>query len=171
MFGRPLAIAPHHFNTQLPSYCPPKLDKTGRFCIPNVAPLRLAFILGETMENVVSSRPVMYESLKRNDQLLVQWLETLPERSIITPLCKASYPTRLGSPSTDRTLGSGSGRLSKSRTIAIDPQRRCWLWRNRRVLATWTETLSNCRQSAWRPQLETFPHLLGLDVLHVPIDP
>ncbi|KAF9649321.1 hypothetical protein BDM02DRAFT_3094934 [Thelephora ganbajun] len=78
MFGRPLAIASHHFNTQLPSYCSPELDKAGRLYYPNVALFRLAFILGEIMDNAVSLRPVTYESFKRNDQLLVEWLETLP---------------------------------------------------------------------------------------------
>ena len=78
MFGRPLAIASHHFNTQLPSYCPPELDRTGRFYLPNVALLRLAFILGEIMESAVSLRPVTYETFKRNDKLLVEWLDTLP---------------------------------------------------------------------------------------------
>lgn len=78
MFGRPLAIASHHFNTQLPSYCPPELDKSGRLYHPNIALFRLAFILGEIMDDAVSLRPVTYETFKRNDQLLVEWLETLP---------------------------------------------------------------------------------------------
>jgi hypothetical protein len=78
MFGRPLAIASHHFNTQLPSYCPSELDKTGKLYLPNIALFRLAFILGEIMENAVSFGSVTYETFKRNDQLLVEWLETLP---------------------------------------------------------------------------------------------
>ena len=78
MFGRPLAIASHHFNTRLPSYCPPELDKTGRLYYPNIALFRLAFILGEIMDDAVSLRPVTYETFKRNDQLLVEWLQTLP---------------------------------------------------------------------------------------------
>ena len=78
MFGRPLAIASDHFNTQLPSYCPPELDKTGKFYLPNIALFRLAFITGEILEDAVSLRPVTYETFKRNDQLLVEWLETLP---------------------------------------------------------------------------------------------
>jgi hypothetical protein len=78
MFGRPLAIASHHFNTQLPSYCPPELDKTGRLYYPNIALFRLAFILGEIMDDAVSLRPVSYENFKRNDHLLVEWLDTLP---------------------------------------------------------------------------------------------
>ena len=78
MFGRPLAIASHHFNTQLPSYCSPELDKTGRLYHPNIALFRLAFILGEIVDDAVSLRLVKYETFKRNDQLLVEWLETLP---------------------------------------------------------------------------------------------
>ena len=78
MFGRPLAIASHHFNTQLPSYCPPELDKTGRLYLPNIAVFRLAFILGEIMDDAVSLRQVTYETFKRNDQLLVEWLDTIP---------------------------------------------------------------------------------------------
>jgi hypothetical protein len=99
MFGRPLAIASHHFNTQLPSYCPSELDKTGRLYFPNIALFRLAFILGEIMENAVSLRPVAYESFKRNDQLLVEWLETLP------PEIDLDYPDlsqALLSPDTNR---------------------------------------------------------------------
>ena len=78
MFGRPLAIASHHFNTNLPTYCPPELDKAGQLYHPNIALFRLAFILGEIMEDAVSLRAVPYETFKRNDELLVQWLETLP---------------------------------------------------------------------------------------------
>ena len=99
MFGRPLAIASHHFNTQLPSYCPSELDKTGKFYLPNIALFRLAFILGEIMENAVSLRPVVYETFKHNDQLLVEWLETLP------PEIDLDYPDlsqALLSPVTDR---------------------------------------------------------------------
>ena len=99
VFGRPLAIASHHFNTKLPSYCPSELDRTGRLYLPNVALFRLAFILGEIMENAVSLLPVTYESFKRNDRLLVQWLGTLP------PEIDLDYPDlsqALLSPATDR---------------------------------------------------------------------
>jgi hypothetical protein len=66
---------------------------------PNIALFRLAFILGEIMENAVSLRPVAYESFKRNDQLLVEWLETLP------PEIDLDYPNlsqALLSPDTNR---------------------------------------------------------------------
>jgi len=76
-----VAIASHHFEAS--SYCPPELDGAGRFYIPNVALLRLAFILREITENAVSLRPITYESFNRNDQSLVEWLETFPQRSTL----------------------------------------------------------------------------------------
>jgi len=88
MFGRPLAIASHHFNTQFPSYCPPELDKdkTGPLYYPNIALFRLAFILGEIMESAVSLGPVTYETFRHNDKLLVKWLDTLsPEIDLDYP--------------------------------------------------------------------------------------
>ncbi|KAF9468850.1 fungal-specific transcription factor domain-containing protein [Collybia nuda] len=78
MFGRPLIIASHHFDTQLPSYCDPALDKTGRLYLPNIALFRLAFILGDIMDDAVSVRPVPYESVQANDRALTQWMENLP---------------------------------------------------------------------------------------------
>lgn len=78
MFGRPLAIASHHFDTQLPSYCDPAIDKTGRLYLPNIALFRLAFILGDIMDDAVSVRPVPYESVQANDRALTQWMEDLP---------------------------------------------------------------------------------------------
>lgn len=78
MFGRPLAIASHHFDTQLPSYCDPALDKTGRLYLPNIALFRLAFILGDIMDDAVSVRPVPYESVQANDRALTQWMDNLP---------------------------------------------------------------------------------------------
>lgn len=78
MFGRPLIIASHHFDTQLPSYCDPAIDKTGRLYLPNIALFRLAFILGDIMDDAVSVRPVPYESVQANDRALTQWMENLP---------------------------------------------------------------------------------------------
>ncbi|OCH83563.1 hypothetical protein OBBRIDRAFT_808915, partial [Obba rivulosa] len=66
MFGRPLSIASHHFNTQLPSYCDPALDKSGRLYLPNIALFRLAYILGDIMD------------YPDKDKLLAQWHEALP---------------------------------------------------------------------------------------------
>ncbi|KAF8656412.1 hypothetical protein AX16_002556 [Volvariella volvacea WC 439] len=78
MFGRPLVIASHHFDTQLPSYCDPEIDKTGRLYLPNIALFRLAFILGDIMDDAVSVRPVPYESVLANDRALTQWMDNLP---------------------------------------------------------------------------------------------
>ena len=78
MFGRPLSIAAHHFDTQLPSYCDPELDSTGRLYLPNIALFRLAVILGDIMDDAVSVRPVPYESVQANDRALTQWMDTLP---------------------------------------------------------------------------------------------
>lgn len=78
MFGRPINIAPHHYDTQLPSYCDPTIDKTGRLYLPNIALLRLADILGHIMEDAVSVRPVPYENVQANDRALTQWVENLP---------------------------------------------------------------------------------------------
>jgi hypothetical protein len=78
MFGRPVVIASHHFDTQLPSYCDPAIDKTGRLYLPNIALFRLAFILGDIMDDAVSVRPVPYESVQANDRALTQWMDTLP---------------------------------------------------------------------------------------------
>lgn len=78
MFGRPINIASHHYDTQLPSYCDPAIDKSGRLYLPNVALLRLADILGNIMDDAVSVRPVPYENVQANDRALTQWLENLP---------------------------------------------------------------------------------------------
>jgi hypothetical protein len=78
MFGRPLAFSSHHFDTQLPSYCDPAIDKTGRLYASNVALFRLAYILGDIMDDAVSVRPVAYESVQANDRALVQWMDSLP---------------------------------------------------------------------------------------------
>ncbi|KAI0334879.1 hypothetical protein GY45DRAFT_1431366 [Cubamyces sp. BRFM 1775] len=78
MFGRPLAIASHHFNTQLPSYCDPAVDKSGRLYLPNIALFRLAYILGDIMDDAVSFRAVQYASVQDKDKLLTDWYDSLP---------------------------------------------------------------------------------------------
>jgi hypothetical protein len=78
MFGRPITIASHHFDTQLPSYCDPAIDKNGRLYLPNIALFKLAFILGDIMDDAVSVRPVPYESVLANDRALAQWMDNLP---------------------------------------------------------------------------------------------
>ncbi|RPD62045.1 hypothetical protein L226DRAFT_535426 [Lentinus tigrinus ALCF2SS1-7] len=79
MFGRPLAIASHHFNTQLPSCCDLGVDKSTRLYLPNLALFKLAYILGDIMDDAVSFRAVPYASVQDKDRLLTEWYAALPE--------------------------------------------------------------------------------------------
>ena len=100
MFGRPLAFASHHFDTQLPSYCDPAVDKTGRLYLPNIALFRLAHILGDIIDDAVSVRPVPYDSIQANDRALTRWMEDLPveldldEYRVARSLASPNTPTR-----------------------------------------------------------------------------
>ena len=78
MFGRPISIASNHFNTRLPSYCDPNLDKSGRLYLPNLALFKLAHVLGDIMNDAVSFQPVKYSSVQENDRKLTKWLDDLP---------------------------------------------------------------------------------------------
>lgn len=78
MFGRPPAIASHHFDTALPSYCDPAVDPTGRIYGPNIALFKLAYILGNIMDDAISLLPVPYENIVAKDKILQQWLDALP---------------------------------------------------------------------------------------------
>ncbi|TBU50505.1 hypothetical protein BD309DRAFT_945127 [Dichomitus squalens] len=79
MFGRPLAIASHHFNTQLPTYCDPSIDKSQRLYLPNIALFKLAYVLGDIMDDAVSFRAVPYSSVQDKDRMLTEWYEALPQ--------------------------------------------------------------------------------------------
>ena len=79
MFGRPIAIASHHFDTQLPSANDPMVyPSEPRVYLPNLALFRLAYILGDIMDSAVSLRPVPYDIVQANDRSLTQWMESLP---------------------------------------------------------------------------------------------
>ncbi|KAI0314000.1 hypothetical protein OF83DRAFT_1165379 [Amylostereum chailletii] len=78
MFGRPLAIASHHFDVRLPSYVDPELDPSGRLYDANIALFRLAYILGDIMDDAISLLPVPYESVLAKDRKLQEWWDTLP---------------------------------------------------------------------------------------------
>lgn len=78
MFGRPMSIASDSFNTKFPSYCDSETDPSGRLYLPNIALFRLAFILGEIMEDAISFRPTSYESILKKDGLLTDWISSLP---------------------------------------------------------------------------------------------
>lgn len=79
MFGRPLSIASHHYNTRLPADCDPALDKSGRLYQPNIALMKLAGVLGHIMHDAVSFQPVPYSSIEAHDQRLADWYDELPE--------------------------------------------------------------------------------------------
>ncbi|CCM04027.1 uncharacterized protein FIBRA_06184 [Fibroporia radiculosa] len=78
MFGRPLHIATHHFDTQLPTQCDSEVDESGRRYIASLAFFRLAYVLGEIMDDAVSFRSVSYSSIQEKDQLLTSWYDSLP---------------------------------------------------------------------------------------------
>ena len=80
MFGRPISIASHHFDTQLPEPSDPiHHPDEPRIYLPNRHLFRLAYILGDIMDSAVSMRPVAYETVQAHDRALTQWMETLPE--------------------------------------------------------------------------------------------
>ncbi|PCH41592.1 hypothetical protein WOLCODRAFT_119266, partial [Wolfiporia cocos MD-104 SS10] len=76
MFGRPLHIASHHFDTQLPN--PSGGDGAPRLFLPNLALFRLAYVLGDIMDDAVSFRAVPYGAIQEKDRLLMQWYDALP---------------------------------------------------------------------------------------------
>lgn len=78
MFGRPLAICNHHFDTQFPSGFDQSYDPTGRLHLPNVHLFRLAEAMGDIMDDAVSVRPVPYERVIAQDKILERWLQTMP---------------------------------------------------------------------------------------------
>lgn len=79
MFGRPVSIASHHFDTQLPDPIDPlHHPDEPRIYLPNLHLFRLAYILGDIMDSAVSMRPVAYETVQAHDRALMQWMDTLP---------------------------------------------------------------------------------------------
>ena len=78
MFGRPLAICNHHFDTQFPGQFDPMYDPTGRLHLPHLHLFRLAESMGDIMDDAVSVRPVPYERVIAQDQVLARWLDSLP---------------------------------------------------------------------------------------------
>ncbi|KAF9224345.1 hypothetical protein BS17DRAFT_779660 [Gyrodon lividus] len=79
MFGRPLTIASHHFDTRLPlAGDPVHRPDEPRIYVSNIHLFRLAYILGDIMDSAVSLRPVPYETVQAHDRALTQWMENLP---------------------------------------------------------------------------------------------
>ncbi|TFY73710.1 hypothetical protein EWM64_g10302, partial [Hericium alpestre] len=87
MLGRPLAIATAQFDVQLPSYCDPSIDKTGRLYTANIALFRLAHLMSDLVDDAVSFRPVEYPSVLVKDRLLRSWLDSLPQESNLDDAC------------------------------------------------------------------------------------
>ncbi|KAF7978315.1 hypothetical protein HWV62_925 [Athelia sp. TMB] len=79
LFGRPVGIASHHFDTQMPADCDINFDVSGRSSLPHVATFKLSAILGDVMSDAVSLRPVPYENVLAHDRALAHWLENLPD--------------------------------------------------------------------------------------------
>ncbi|KAG0698840.1 fungal-specific transcription factor domain-containing protein [Suillus ampliporus] len=81
MFGRPLAVASHHFDTRLPSVSPttPTNPPQPRLYAPNIALFNLAYVLGDIMDSAVSLRSVPYETVLSHDKALTNWMESLPQ--------------------------------------------------------------------------------------------
>lgn len=74
-----MSIASHHFDTRPPSYVDPSIDPSGRLFLPNVHFFRLAYILGNIVDDAVSIRPQTYESVQERDRELLNWMEELPK--------------------------------------------------------------------------------------------
>ena len=84
----------------MPSHIDTEIDPNGRLFLPNLHLFRLAFILGNIVDDAVSIRPVAYERIQARDQELVDWLEDLPSeldldeyrlaRSLASPLPSAT---------------------------------------------------------------------------------
>ena len=79
MFGWPLAVASHHFDTVLPSSSPltPNHLPNPTMC-PNIALFQLPYVLGDIMDNAVSLRHELYDTDLAHDKLLTDWMEKLP---------------------------------------------------------------------------------------------
>ena len=80
MFGRPLHVASHHFETTLPTLRDPETEKTeaARVYLPNLALFKLAFILGNIMDDAVSFKAIQYTSVRDKDKMLLDWYNDLP---------------------------------------------------------------------------------------------
>lgn len=94
LFGRPLAIAAHHFDTRLPSAAltDPQLDPSGRLFLANISMFRLADILGDIVDDAVSIQPVPYEQVQARDRELLAWYEELPRELD----CKHAFYLQMG---------------------------------------------------------------------------
>ena len=74
-----MSIASHHFDTRPPAHVDPTVDPSGRLFLPNVHFFRLAYILGNIVDDAVSIRPQTYDSVQERDRELLSWMEELPK--------------------------------------------------------------------------------------------
>lgn len=63
----------------MPSYVDPAIDSTGRLYLPNIHLFRLAYILGDIVDDAVSIKSVAYDRVQEHDRKLVNWMDTLPK--------------------------------------------------------------------------------------------
>jgi hypothetical protein len=81
LLGRPLCIANHHFDTQLPSpqFEPAgEADGPGSSYVAALALFKLALIVGGVVDDALSLRPVPYAHIPAHDRAIVEWMEGLP---------------------------------------------------------------------------------------------
>ncbi|KAI0259320.1 hypothetical protein BC834DRAFT_636963 [Gloeopeniophorella convolvens] len=78
MFGRPYSISSRHFDTRLPVAYNTVDDKSSPIYTVHILLFRLAYLMGELMEDVDSLRPVAYSTILDHDHLLQEWFDALP---------------------------------------------------------------------------------------------
>ncbi|KZS97727.1 hypothetical protein SISNIDRAFT_405563, partial [Sistotremastrum niveocremeum HHB9708] len=80
MFGRPIAIANHHYDTALPSSTDPSDPEaaSSRDHLPFIHMFRLTEALGDIMDDLLSVKPVPYERITAHDKTLSQWQDSFP---------------------------------------------------------------------------------------------
>jgi hypothetical protein len=72
LLGRPITIALHHFDAQLPSFSEPAFPAAGRSYLGNLELLRLSGVIGPILDDAASLQPVPYASIQRNERALLQ---------------------------------------------------------------------------------------------------
>ncbi|KAG8842519.1 hypothetical protein FRB96_005331 [Tulasnella sp. 330] len=85
LFGRPIGIANHHFDTQYPMEEPSSTSDTMSQITVASNPLlaflqffRLVHLMGDIMDDATSIRPVSHDRIMHHDRALDQLLRTLP---------------------------------------------------------------------------------------------
>lgn len=80
LFGRPLAIANHHFDTQFPMEDVQDTTATAAAnpLLPYLHNYRLAIAIGNMMDDILSIRPIPYDRVLEHDRALEAWHDGLP---------------------------------------------------------------------------------------------